>query len=257
MAAKIDVRGLEIGSGIPKIIAPIVGTNSTDIMIQAQEILKRPVQMIEWRADFFEHVDDVQAVLKVSSALRETVGEIPVLFTLRTTAEGGQFGYGDELYSMLNLALAKSGNVDLVDVEIFGREEVAKKNIEAIHSCGICVVGSNHNFHMTPAKEELVERLCKIQDMDADILKIAVMPNTKADVAALLSATAEMYENYAKKPLITMSMGPMGVISRIAGEAFGSSSTFGSVGQASAPGQMEAERLFDILSYLHSCMGNE
>ena len=43
-----------------------------------------------------------------------------------------------------------------------------------------------------------------------------------------------------------MSMGKLGVISRICGEVFGSAVTFGTAGKASAPGQLPANQLFHL-----------
>ena len=58
------------------------------------------------------------------------------------------------------------------------------------------------------------------------------------------------------RPLITMSMGPVGMISRLCGEVFGSALTFGSVGKASAPGQVNANDLAGVLKLIHESMGN-
>ena len=66
-----------------------------------------------------------------------------------------------------------------------------------------------------------------MQELGADICKIAVMPQTTADVITLLDATQEMYHKHADRPLITMSMGSLGVVSRVSGATFGSSATFG------------------------------
>mgnify|MGYP002231440565 CR=1 FL=1 len=46
--------------------------------------------------------------------------------------------------------------------------------------------------------------------MNADIPKIAVMPQNKKDVLTLLAATEEMATNYADRPIITMSMAGTG-----------------------------------------------
>ena len=113
------------------------------------------------------------------------------------------------------------------------------------------VVGSNHDFNKTPSKDELVSRLRKMQEMGADLPKIAVMPQNTHDVLILLDATQEMYHQYANRPIITMSMSATGVISRICGEVFGSSMTFGAVGKVSAPGQIPVERLNTATEILH------
>ena len=91
-------------------------------------------------------------------------------------------------------------------------------------------------------------------DEDDDIPKIAVMPQNKKDVLTLLAATEEMTTNYADRPIITMSMAGTGVISRLCGEVFGSSMTFGAAKKASAPGQMGVNDLNTVLGLLHSAM---
>jgi len=90
-----------------------------------------------------------------------------------------------------------------------------------------------------------------MQDMGADIPKIAMMPRNTQDVITLLSATNRMFTEFADRPIVTMSMSGKGVISRLSGEVFGSAMTFGAVGQVSAPGQIPVEKLnlvLDILS---------
>lgn len=164
--------------------------------------------------DYFQGVGDVQRVVDTARELNEALGEIPILFTFRTKREGGEKEIGMEDYTALNRAVAQSSYVDAVDVEIFSGDEVVRKNIAAIHDAGAAVVGSSHEFHRTPEHAELIYRLRKMQDMGADILKVAVMPQNKADVLTLLSATEEMYRLYAQRPLLTMSMASDGVISR-------------------------------------------
>ena len=129
-----------------------------------------------------------------------------------------------------------------------------KAVVETAHANGVKVIASNHDFHKTPAKEEIVSRLRKMQDLGADIPKIAVMPQNKKDVLTLLAATEEMTTNYADRPIITMSMAGTGVISRLCGEVFGSSMTFGAAKKASAPGQMGVNDLSTVLDLLHKAM---
>ena len=111
------------------------------------------------------------------------------------------------------------------------------------HSCGIFT----NPVHRTSFefKEE------QQGGVSADILKIAVMPQNSRDVLTLLSATEEMTRLYAERPLITMSMGGTGLMSRLCGETFGSAVTFGAVGKTSAPGQIAADELAQVLELLH------
>ena len=137
-----------------------------------------------------------------------------------------------------------------MDVEAFTGDEVVKDIIEGAHVHGVKVVASNHDFDKTPDKDDIVGRLVKMQELGADIPKIAVMPQCKKDVLTLLEATREMAEEHADRPIITMSMAGTGLISRLCGEVFGSALTFGAVGKASAPGQMNASDLREILTLI-------
>ena len=134
-----------------------------------------------------------------------------------------------------------------MDIEAFTGDDAVKAVVDTAHECGVKVVASNHDFHKTPDKEEIVSRLRRMQELGADIPKIAVMPQNKKDVLTLLCATEEMASEYADRPIITMSMAGTGVISRLCGEVFGSALTFGAVGKASAPGQMGAADLKTVL----------
>lgn len=147
--------------------------------------------------------------------------------------------------------MAASGMADMIDIELFTGDEIVKEVVDFAHSQNVKVVMSNHDFFKTPAKEEIISRLCKMQEMNADLPKIAVMPQEAEDVLTLLSATNEMITKYADRPIITMSMGGLGIISRIAGEAFGSALTFGAAKLASAPGQVPVEKLVQVLEILH------
>ncbi|MFZ5969740.1 MAG: type I 3-dehydroquinate dehydratase [Bacillota bacterium] len=249
-----EVKGIRIGEGRPKIIAPIVGKDKEAIIEKARSFEGLPIDVVEWRVDFYEDVFEISKVIETLKELRTVLLEKPILFTFRTKKEGGEKEISMEEYTMLNRMVADSGLVEFIDVEIFSGDEIVRENIENIHRANVLVVGSNHDFHKTPEKDELLRRLKKMQEMGADIPKIAVMPQTVGDVLVLLSATNEMVSGFADRPIITMSMSSKGVISRIAGEVFGSSMTFGAVGQVSAPGQISVEKLESALEILHNAI---
>lgn len=250
----IEVRGVRIGEGIPKIIVPIVETTRKEIIRKAESLADVRVDIVEWRADWFEEAADSAAVDEVLKELRGALGNTPLLFTFRTLREGGEKAIDPQDYAALNISVARSGFADLIDVEIFTGDEIVREIIESAHERGVKIVGSNHDFDRTPEKEEIVGRLIKMQQMGADIPKIAVMPQSRKDVLTLLLATEEMTAEYADRPIITMSMSGTGLISRLCGEVFGSSCTFGAVGKASAPGQMNAEDLDTVLELIHKSL---
>ncbi|MBQ7148050.1 MAG: type I 3-dehydroquinate dehydratase [Pseudobutyrivibrio sp.] len=247
----IQIRNITIGTGTPKICVPIIGKTRDEILQSASDINSTKHDLVEWRVDWYKDVLNPASVSEVLSQLRNILGDTPILFTFRTKAEGGELEISKEEYLKLNLDAIKNNYIDLVDVELFTGDDLVNTVIEEAHKLDIKVVVSSHDFERTPAKKELLTRLQRMQNLGADIPKLAVMPVDKADVITLLSATEEMNTNYADRPIVTMSMDKIGVISRICGELFGSSITFGSASGASAPGQIPADELYELINQLH------
>lgn len=250
----VKVRNIRIGEGIPKICAPIVGVKEEEILREAETVRDSPADIAEWRIDWYENALDSVCVKELLKRLREILGDMPLLFTFRTIKEGGEKETEPEEYMTLNKNAVESGCIDLIDVEAFTGDEAVKDLIREAHTQHVKVIASNHDFRKTPKKEELIRRLRMMQELGADICKLAVMPENKKDVLTLLTATEEMVRDYADRPVITMSMSGDGVISRLCGEVFGSAVTFGQTGKASAPGQIEAGRLRMVLDILHESM---
>ena len=250
----VKIRDIEIGAGAPKIIVPIVGITKEDIIEEAKTFDSIPVDVVEWRADWFEDVFNTEKVIATAKKLQNLLQDIPVLFTFRTSKEGGEKEISPKDYVALNIAVADSGYVDLIDVEAFTGDDIVTDMITRAHAAGVKVIASNHDFFKTPEKDEIVRRLCKMQELGADIPKIAVMPTCRQDVLTLLGATLEMQEHYADRPIITMSMAGTGIVSRLTGESFGSALTFGAASKASAPGQIGVEQLKQVLDIIHSSL---
>jgi len=250
----VKVRNTIIGEGIPKICVPIVGQTKADIINEAKTFHEMPLDMVEWRGDWFNDIFDFDKVNEVLAGLRDVLGDEPILFTFRTSNEGGEKSIKWSDYTRLNRQVAATGWVDLIDVEVFSGDDIVKEVIEAAHHYGVKVVASNHDFYETPSKEEIIRRLRKMKDLGADIPKISVMPTCKKDVLTLLEATLEMKESHPECPIITMSMKGEGVISRLTGEVFGSALTFGAASKVSAPGQIKVKDLNRMLQLLHQSL---
>ena len=78
------------------------------------------------------------------------------------------------------------------------------------------------------------------------------MPKHYGDVLTLLSATNRARNETVRGPIVTMSMGPEGAVSRLAGGLFGSDITFAIGMQASAPGQIPIEELRKGMDLLYN-----
>lgn len=251
MKNTVTVKGVTIGEGSPKICVSMVGGTVAQLIEEANLLSTTDLDVVEWRVDFFEDVDDIEKVKKALKEIRAVLPDMPILFTFRSAKEGGEREISREQYVELNKAIIKTGQIDLVDVELFTGEVQVKVLIDVAHDHQVYVIISNHDFDKTPPKEEIVCRLRRAQELGGDIAKVAVMPTETRDVLTLLEATLMMNEQYAVTPIITMSMAGKGVISRLAGGVFGSALTFGAAKKASAPGQVEVVELRNILSLLH------
>lgn len=247
----VKVKDVVIGEGVPKICVPIVAKTKNEIIEEALDFKNINVDMVEWRVDFFEDALDDERVKAVLEELVPALKNVPMIFTFRTSKEGGEKVIDTLKYIQLNKAVIDTGLVDIIDVEAFTGDNFVMEAIEYAHAAGVKVIASNHDFEKTPSKEEIISRLRKMQDLGADIPKIAVMPKSKLDVLELLEATAIMSEEYADRPIVTMAMSGIGVVSRLTGEVFGSAITFGAANRASAPGQIDVERLYNLLQLLH------
>lgn len=251
MEQTVQIRNLVIGEGMPKICVPLVGKTEEEILRAAERATAEVPDLLEWRVDWYEKCSDPKAVSELLMKLRQEIGTLPLLFTFRTRQEGGESEISAEDYIELNLRAIGTGMIDLVDVELYRGEAAAETIVAEAHDQDVAVIMSNHDFEQTPDQEEIVARLRRMQELGADIPKIAVMPRQHSDVLTLLNATDEMHRRFGGTPVITMSMGAMGAISRLGGETFGSAVTFAAVGQASAPGQIGITEMRRMLAILH------
>ncbi|WP_036688479.1 type I 3-dehydroquinate dehydratase [Paucisalibacillus globulus] len=247
----IKVRNVSIGQGIPKIIVPLIGSTDSELVKEVHHVMGLKPDIVEWRVDTYAEVGNLDAVQGMLSNLRDILVDKPILFTFRSFNEGGKREASVEFYQKLIKMAIQSKLIDLVDMELFLGDDLVTDLVCMAKENGIYIVMSNHDFHKTPKKEEIISRLRKMQELGADIPKIAVMPNNTQDVITLLDASNTMKEKYSDRPFITVSMGEKGVVSRLTGEVFGSAATFGSGRESSAPGQIDVMELSGILNVIH------
>ena len=245
----VVIRDLVIGEGMAKICAPVTGISEEEILEQSKAICALDADILEWRCDWYKEVLNSDQVKRVLERLRKCIGDMALLVTFRTKKEGGQLEVDLKTYEAILMSAIESGYADMVDLEIMSDSQTVDTVIRSAHEKGVYVVASNHDFDRTPEKEVLLERMALMDKAGADILKIAVMPQKAKDVVRLLDVTEEASK--FGRPVITMSMSGLGLVSRLSGEVFGSAVTFGCVGRASAPGQIEVTELRKILELIH------
>lgn len=244
----LTIRGVTLGAGRPKIAVPIVGAARRDILAEAAAVVSLQADLAEWRADCYDRLADRDALRDTLRALRDALGDTPLLFTVRTKREGGHADLSPADYAALTLAAAESGCVDLVDVELSLGREAARALIGGVHAAGCCAVGSRHDFSATPPRPVMEGFLREAQELSADVPKLAVMANSDADTLSLLAAAIAFRDSAADRPFIAIAMGEHGVLSRVACGFCGSCLTFGAAEQRSAPGQLPVAKLRQLLA---------
>lgn len=249
----IKIKNVEIGKGIPKICIPLTGKNREEIIEEMEIVKKSNPDLIEWRVDFFEESDNPERVCEMLGTINDSFKQIPVLFTFRTKEEGGEKSIMSEDYVKLLKEVSERRLADIVDVQVFWYGEKSEDFIKELKETGAVVLASSHHFEGTPSVREMSDALYTMENRGADIVKLAVMPQSGKDVCALLEATMERKE-HSNKPMITMSMGQSGMLSRICGDLTGSCVTFASGKQASAPGQIKADELKKVLGDIHDIL---
>lgn len=230
-----------------KTIVPITAKTKEQALAQAQVIANTAdADLAEFRIDLLSFASDTKQVIALGHELKKILDNKPLIATIRTKNEGGQLEISDADYGKTYQAYLKNPFMDWLDVEMFRDQKVVSEIVQKAHQKKVLVVMSNHDFQKTPSQDEIEKRLLKQDQMGADVLKIAVMPKSKQDVFTLMNATLKVSQQ-TTKPLLTMSMGQLGTISRVATANMGGSYSFGMIGQASAPGQIDVTKLKQIL----------
>ncbi|ENV54241.1 type I 3-dehydroquinate dehydratase [Acinetobacter baylyi] len=241
------VKNLNIGDLPVKTLVPITAKTREQALAQAKVIAEnKDADIAEFRIDLLEFASDTKKVIALGQELNQILKDKPLLATIRTSNEGGKLKVTDQEYEKIYSEYLKKPFMQLLDIEMFRDQAAVAKLTKLAHQKKVLVVMSNHDFDKTPSEQEIVSRLLKQDQMGADILKIAVMPKSKQDVFTLMNATLKVSEQ-STKPLLTMSMGRLGTISRIATANMGGSLSFGMIGEASAPGQIDVTALKQFL----------
>ncbi|HEX3018901.1 MAG TPA: type I 3-dehydroquinate dehydratase [Chitinispirillaceae bacterium] len=199
-----------------------------DEMIDIKEVaaLKvKGIDLIELRIDCFNAT--IEQTLSYIKKIRSNV-DLPSIGTVRET----DFNRNNRL----EYFKAISPFVDCVDIEL--GTPISK---EILACCkGKTILVSEHDFEKTPSMDAFNNMVERALSQGADIVKIAVMAQSTADVRRLLRFTEE-----CKVPLVTIAMGPLGTVSRVIAPLFGSLFTYGFINRPVAPGQLSAEKLVE------------
>ncbi|MGT2712626.1 type I 3-dehydroquinate dehydratase [Streptococcus oriscaviae] len=209
-----------------KIVVPIMPRSIEEVEAIDLERLAE-ADLIEWRADYLPK----EEILKVAPAVFEKFLGWEVIFTLRTSREGGKIELTNEEYVGIIKEVAAHYQPDFIDFEYYSYQEVFEQMLDFPN-----LVLSYHNFEETP--ENYLEIMSELTSLSPAVVKIAVMAETEQDVLDIMNYTRGFKTLNAEQAYATISMGDLGILSRIAGQVTGSCWTFASLDEASAPGQI-------------------
>jgi 3-dehydroquinate dehydratase I len=225
------------------ICVTITEANVEDALESMKRAKEGGADLVELRLDYIGELDDAKIGDLVDGI------EIPKIVTIRPEGQGG-YWKGEEKDRINHLMTCLSFGAQYVDVEdsmdIGWRYEMGK----ACKNSGAAMIISHHDFKKTPSKQEMID-ICKNEfAAGASIAKIAVTPNSIEEVSNVLGVM-ETFKVQGKK-VIGISMGKLGVITRIAGPQVGAYLTYVCLekGKESAEGQLTLEQMkgiFDIL----------
>ena len=221
-----------------KIVVPIMPRSLEDVAAIDLERLT-DADIIEWRADFLPK----EEILKVAPAVFEIFVGRELIFTLRTTSEGGNIDLSDQEYVALIKEVAALYHPDFIDFEYYSHKAVFEEMLDFPN-----LVLSYHNFEETP--ENFLEIMSELTTLSPAVVKMAVMPETEQDVLDVMNYTRGFKTLNTGQAYATMSMGDLGILSRLAGRITGSCWTFASLDEASAPGQIPLATLKKFLEVL-------
>lgn len=264
---KLQVKKLILEQGRPKVAVPITGRTHEQIISEVKEAMKKPCDMLEWRADYFfgemdslaekvENTDAHMEMIRILDDIDYQTEGMPLIFTIRGHGHGGRVAISREHAYDLGSLAAQSGLVDFVDMELFDDDdtynpEQVKKQIEEIHEFNTAVILSYHDYDNMPAPAVIAGLTDLMRGMGADIVKIAGRAASSEQSEAMMK-TAELLTRGEAKPVIFVAMGQYGRASRIVGGENGSVITFAKGKEATGEGQIEADVMARLLDEYYS-----
>jgi len=248
---QVTVRDSIIGGPLPLVCLPLVGDTRPKVLKEAEALVNLQPDLLEWRIDGYERVEDIADCLSLLKEMRTIIGDTALIFTCRIEIEGGMTKLSREARLSLNLEAIKSGDIDIIDAELCNDQQFLDAVKSQTQEHGVKLILSCHNFSVTPSEHFIYAKLVEAQNRGADIAKFAAMPQTYGDVLSLFNATQKARCEAVHIPIVAMSMGPIGAVSRIAGGLFGSDITFAIGMQASAPGQIPIKDLRGAMALLY------
>lgn len=216
-------------------ICAAICEESVEAMVDTAE--KLDCDIVELRLDYLVNATDLSLLSEL---------EKPFISTCMPSWEGGKYaGSEEERISILEDSLEFA---DYATIELATKPALRDVFVEKAKEAGVKVIVAAHDFEKTPSPMEITEIIENEKLAGADVAKIAFTPKTSDDVLATLHPLVSGEDT----PLIAISMGDAGRVTRILAPLLGSYLTYGFPDgkAAAAPGQFSIKELKNILGSL-------
>jgi len=224
---RVDLMKKGSGARGPMVAGVIVGGLKDSTVRKA---VRDGADIIEARVDAFKDTDP-ESLRKEFEAARLP---LPLLLTVRSAKEGGAGALTDKKRAEILEVLMPFA--DMVDIEL-SSGRIIENVINSAKRHGKRVIVSYHNFKATPGVKALREITRKARSLGAEAVKIATFVNGPEDLVKLATILTE------SKGMIVIGMGALGACSRVFFPMLGSIITYGSIGTATAPGQLTLKEI--------------
>ena len=206
------------------------------------------IDAVEFRADCLDTVT-VEEICSFPERLNAAVpglraSEGGVILTIRRSRDGGRWE-NDETRRLAFLTNALGAGYSHVDLEIdLDRTEAGRQIAAKAREAGVRVIRSLHDF--TGITADPAETLMRLGSRPGEIAKLAVTPQSTADLARLIDAAL----GSAGREKIVLGMGEYGFPTRVLARRLGCYLTFvSSPGHAAAPGHIDPVTMAEVYRY--------
>lgn len=234
----VKAANMILGSAQPVIAVPLVAQTRDAILKEAAVVKALKPDLIEIRADYWDFIEDTDKSVVMLQDIKNVMGEIPILLTVRIKEERGFKDVSKEAkFAFYDRAIIEKIPT-LIDVELAYGKDFIRAFKSKLEGSNIKLVVAYHDLKATPSANEIKRILEQEISAGGDIAKIVVKPNSEEDVLTFLNGTLSFRREHPQYPIIASGSGNIGRITRLIGGLFGVDLTFASGVKGSNPTQM-------------------
>ncbi|WP_259690241.1 type I 3-dehydroquinate dehydratase [Lactiplantibacillus pentosus] len=241
---EVTIGELALTTGMPKIGVVLAGATREDLIRKAGQILTSAAQIVVWRLNPYQELDNRAELVNTASQLQQVLGTIPLVATFTMAADADELAEYYQTYQ----TLVNNRSVAAVDVDIAMVNQPDFMTLtQQMRANKIRLITSQTVTRASTT--ELVTTYQTLAATGADVVRVTVESQDAQDVLALMAATEQAHRQLAVPVIATVS-GKMGRYNGICGQLTGSAVTFGHVGHVGDQNQLTVSQIKQALQIL-------